>query len=39
MLIKYDILTLVDVVIPDLIQVDLFLWSCATQGFVVLDVA
>jgi hypothetical protein len=36
---KDDIHTLVDVVLVDPTRVDLFPWSCATQRFVVLDVA
>jgi hypothetical protein len=36
---KYGIHTLADVVIADLMQLDLFPWSCATQGFVALDAA
>jgi hypothetical protein len=34
MLTKDDICTLVDIVIVDLMQEDLFFQSCATQGFV-----
>jgi hypothetical protein len=34
---KYDICTLVDIVVVDPTWVDLFFWSCAIQRFVIFD--